>query len=71
MLGLWFTPGNLLGCANRGWLAVDIAVFGEVGSLAAMVFAVRTMETDRRQAWWWMASALGLLLPAILLMRLP
>jgi hypothetical protein len=71
MLGLWFTPASVLGCANRGWLAVSIAVFGELGSVTAMAFAVRTMRTDRSQAWWWMTTALGLLLPAILLLRLP
>ena len=71
MIGLWFTPKVVFGCANRGWLAVGVAVLGMAGSVVSMALAVRAMPTDRRRSWWWMASALALLLPAILLLRLP
>ena len=71
MIGLWFTPVAVFGCANRGWLAVGVAVLGMLGSASAMALALRARHTDLGRSWWWMASALGLLLPAVLLLLLP
>ena len=70
MIGLWFTPKVVFGCAHRGWLAAGVAGLGMLGSIVALGFAVRTMRTDRTRSLWWIASALALLLPAILMLRL-
>ena len=70
IIALYFTPKASFGCANRGYLAVGVAVLGMLGACVTMGIAVRMKNTDRGRATWWLATALVLLLPALLLLRL-
>lgn len=60
-----FSPVEVLGCRNRGLLAVAIAFLG----LAGAAFAIHRVHAERRangtRAPWWSATALILMVPAV------
>ena len=70
MIGLYYTPVSVFGCANRGLFATGVAMLGMAGSCVTLVPAFRLIRSDRAQARWWWINALVFLLPAILLLRL-
>ncbi len=68
LIGLYFTPKAVFGCANRGYMAVAVAFL----ALAAAVAAAKTGIAARRRgdgesASWWILSALVLVSPLVLL----
>jgi hypothetical protein len=66
LVSLYFTPGELVGYANRGTVALGVAV----ASAATAVFtggrAARANRRGDRSATWWLTSTVVLLLPAVL-----
>jgi len=70
LIGLYFVPVSAFGCANRGWIALVIAVGSMVAAYACLVFVHRLRRTDLAQARWWILTGATLLLPTLLLLRL-
>jgi hypothetical protein len=68
LVGLYFTPKYVFGCANRGLMALAV-VF--IALVAAIITACKGISQKRqgnsRVASWWMISTLILLSPLFLL----
>ena len=60
-----FMPVEVLGCRNRGLLAVSIALAGALGSLGAAILGLRGRIRRDPNSHWWVASALVLGVPAV------
>jgi hypothetical protein len=58
-------PVELLGCRNRGLLAVLIALAGALAALAAAIMGTKGRIKRDPQAHWWAISALVLAIPAV------
>ena len=69
IVGLYFTPVTLMGCVNRGLVAVTIVLASLLAGIAAGVLGLRARAgNDASSSGWWMASAFILLLPALLVL---
>ncbi|MBE0597482.1 MAG: hypothetical protein IH614_09450 [Desulfuromonadales bacterium] len=64
------TPVEVLGCRNRGLLALLIVGVSLIGAVAATVAGTRGRARGRLGHRWWATTALILLLPAIALVFL-
>lgn len=69
-LALAATPVEVLGCRNRGLLAVLVVFVSLLGALAAAFAGVRGRLRGRSGTGWWMITALILALPAVALLFL-
>ena len=58
-------PVEVLGCRNRGLLAVSIALAGALGSLGAAIMGLRGRIRRDPNSQWWVVSALVLAVPAV------
>jgi uncharacterized membrane protein YjfL (UPF0719 family) len=61
------TPVDVLGCVNRGLLAVAIAFLSVLAGLASAFIGARGKRRGNPDANWWATSALILAMPAVLL----
>jgi len=61
------TPVDVLGCRNRGLLAVAVAFISVLAGLGSAVAGVRGRMKGDPAANWWATSALVLAIPAVLL----
>jgi hypothetical protein len=64
------TPVEVLGCFNRGLLALSVAM---ISVIAGIIFAIKGRLDRRRGApdsHWWVVSALILAIPPVALMTL-
>ena len=68
IIGLYFTPVSLMGCANRGLVALAIVFLSLVAGIAAGVMGLQARGRNGTGAGWWIASTLILLLPALLVL---
>ncbi len=59
------TPVELLGCRNRGLLAVMIALAGALAALGAAIMGTKGRIQRDPKAHWWVISALVLAIPAV------
>lgn len=68
IVGLYFTPVALIGCANRGLAAFGIAILaGLVGIVTGVVGIVARARHEEGSAWWIATTAI-LAVPALLLL---
>lgn len=63
-------PVTVLGCFNRGLVALIIAFTTILAGLGTAVMALKTSRSDREGAKWWIVSTLILVIPSIALMFL-
>ena len=68
VIGLYFTPVSLLGCANRGLMAVAVVLISLLAGIGAAVWALRLRARDNTESHWWIASAAILAVPAVLVL---
>ncbi|MCG6533553.1 MAG: hypothetical protein L7F78_02445 [Syntrophales bacterium LBB04] len=61
------TPVDVLGCRNRGLLAVAIALLSVLAGLGAAIVGARGRMKGKPDANWWATTALILAIPAVLL----
>ena len=65
---LYFTPKDVFGCANRGYMALTVVFLALVAAIATGYKGItekRRGETDA--ANWWIVTTLILLFPLVLL----
>ena len=68
LIGLYFTPKTVFGCANRGYMALAVVFL----SLVAAAGTALKAETARRRGEteavnWWIVTTLVLVSPLVLL----
>jgi uncharacterized membrane protein YiaA len=69
LIGLYFTPKEVFGCANRGYMALALVLGAALAALAATIKGVREKSRgNAKAAQWWMITTLILLLPVLLLL---
>jgi len=68
IVGLYFTPKSVFGCANRGLMALAVAALAILGAVATTwKGACLKRRGESREADWWLLTTLVLLLPLVLL----
>ena len=65
---LYFTPKNVFGCANRGYMALSVVLVSLVAAIATAFKGLREKKHgNTEEANWWIVSTLILLSPLFLL----
>jgi hypothetical protein len=68
LIGLYFTPKMVFGCANRGYMALAVAFLAMVAAIpASMKGAAAKRRGANDDAHWWLVSTLILVSPLFLL----
>jgi hypothetical protein len=57
LVALYFTPLSVIGCRDRGWLAILICGVSTVAAFVCIGFAFRDRARGRTTAAWWLLSA--------------
>ena len=68
IVGLYFTPVSLIGCADRGLLALLVVGLSTIAAFVTVGFAMRGRARGDPASSWWILSALILTLPLVLLL---
>lgn len=64
------TPAEMIGCRNRGLLAVLIAFTSALAALGATIVGVLRKNRKDPDAQWWILSTLLLVIPPVALILL-
>ena len=64
-LSVALTPVAMLGCRNRGLLALLVALASGLWALAAAIAAARRRARGDADAFWWVISSLVLTVPVV------
>ena len=68
IVGLYFTPVSLIGCANRGLLALLVVGLSTIAAFVTVAIAIRGRAQGDPASSWWILSTLILTLPLVLLL---
>jgi hypothetical protein len=68
IVGLYFTPVELIGCANRGLLALAVVAVSTLAAFVTIATGIRGRVRGDQSSLWWVATTLILTLPAVLLL---
>jgi hypothetical protein len=68
IVGLYFTPVSLIGCANRGLLALLVVGISTIAAFATIGLAIHGRARGDPSSSWWVLSALIFALPLALLL---
>ena len=68
IVALYLTPVGVIGCVNRGLLALGVVFASLIAGIAVGLVGIRARREDPRSRWWWIASMLILLAPALLVL---
>ena len=63
-------PVEVMGCRNRGLIAVTIALVGALSALGAVIKGLMVRIRGDSNSTWWVTSALILMIPALLVIIL-
>ncbi len=66
MVGLYFTPVSLVGCANRGLMALGVVMASLLVAIAVAVRGVTARARGERSTVWPLIAVGILILPALL-----
>jgi hypothetical protein len=68
LVGLYLTPLAVVGCAERGLLALAVTATAAVSAFGCIVMAFRARARgDERSSWWMLSTAILALSLALLL----
>jgi dipeptide/tripeptide permease len=67
LVGLYFTPVSVFGCATRGLLALAVALVSAGGAFVAIGLGFRAQRRRDPMSLWWIVSAVILTVPLALL----
>ncbi len=68
VLGLYFTPVSLLGCATRGLAALAVVGVSLLAALATCGIALAKRIKGEADSAWWIVSTAILVVPALLVL---
>ena len=68
LIGLYFTPKTVFGCANRGYMAVGVVFLALIAAVATAIKGITAKRRGKVEAAnWWILTTLILILPLVLL----
>lgn len=68
IVGLYFTPKSVFGCANRGLMALGVVLLAVAGAVATTWKGACLKRCgENEEANWWLLTTLVLLMPLVLL----
>lgn len=67
IIGLYFVPVTVFGCALRGMIALSVSLLSAVCAFVAIGFGFSAQRRNDSMAKWWILSALIFTLPLALL----
>jgi hypothetical protein len=67
IVGLYLTPVSLIGCTNRGLLALLVVGLSTIAAFVTIAIAIRGRTRGDPSSRWWLLSTLVLTLPLVLL----
>jgi len=68
IVGLYFTPVTLVGCMNRGLMAVAVVLVSTIAAFVTVGMVFRLRLKNDPSSGWWIISGLILTLPLILIL---
>ena len=68
IVGLYFTPVALVGCLNRGVMAVAVVLVSAIAALVTVGMAFRLRLKNDPSSGWWIIFGLILTLPLVLIL---
>jgi Na+-driven multidrug efflux pump len=68
IVGLYFTPPSLMGCAIRGLMALAVVLVAAISAFVTVGIALRGRVRNEPASVWWVVSTLILILPLALLL---
>ncbi len=68
IIGLYFTPVSLIGCKNRGLLALGVVLVSLIIGIMAGLIGMKAGRGDPKSRWWWIATMVILAMPAFLVL---
>jgi hypothetical protein len=68
VVGLYFTPLALVGCVNRGLMALAIVLVSAVAACATAFIGLCARADRQSSSDWWLVSTLILVLPIVLVL---
>lgn len=68
MVGLYFTPLTVIGCATRGLLALTVVLLSAGGAFAAIGLSLGARRRNDASSDWWIATAAILTVPLALVL---
>jgi len=69
LIGLYFTPKYVFGCANRGYMALAVVCAALLFAFAAVFKAIsRKKRGETEDANWWIVTTVILVSPTLLLL---
>lgn len=68
ILGLYFMPVSLVGCVNRGLMAVAVVLVSAIAALVTVGMAIRLRLKNDPSSTWWIISGLILTMPLALIL---
>lgn len=67
LVALYFAPLTLIGCRDRGLLALGVVAASTVAALVCAAMAIGSRKRDGSGAWWILSTAVLALAAALLL----
>lgn len=68
VVALYFTPVSLVGCANRGLIALAVVLISLIAGIVTGVRGIRARLKGDPESGWWIASTGVLATPALLVL---
>jgi uncharacterized membrane protein YhaH (DUF805 family) len=68
IVGLYFTPVDVFGCAGRGLIAVAIVLLSLLAAFGTVALALKKRMKGEPGSGWWILSTLILMVPALLVL---
>jgi uncharacterized membrane protein YhaH (DUF805 family) len=68
VVGLYFTPVEVFGCANRGLMAMAVVLISALAAFVTAGIGIRARARNRDSSNWWILSTLILVMPLVLVL---
>ena len=68
VVALYFTPVTLIGCANRGWIALGVVFASLIAGIVVGVIGLKRRRTDPDSRWWYVGAMCILVVPTLLVL---
>lgn len=68
IVGLYYTPVSVIGCANRGLLALAVVLISLIAGITIGLFGIRAKRRGQAGTHWRLVAMLILTVPALLVL---